>query len=272
MIMISSIECSQDNIIRFIGQLKARYGLDISLHFSTGYSFHSESVAELSLLQCHTNPYCFYIKNTKAEHAKCLACQDEIRQLCKKEEHFIYTCHADVREYIYRIVIDGNVAAFLAASGYQNPQRHSQDSEWYETYLSDEEIPTELLDTLLTPLALMLSLFLKKHLQPSQDSIYPQILNYLELDHNVSLAQLCKHFGYSPSYISHMFRRQSGCTLKSYCNHLKIRDSKILLETTDLSVTEVALASGFNNISYFIRIFRNITKYTPSAWRKKHRQ
>ena len=77
--------------------------------------------------------------------------------------------------------------------------------------------------------------------------------------------------GYSPSYISHTFKRRFGKTLRAYCNILKIRDAEHLLVSTDLSITDVALSSGFNDLSYFINVFRAETGMSPLEWRRKYK-
>jgi YesN/AraC family two-component response regulator len=42
-----------------------------------------------------------------------------------------------------------------------------------------------------------------------------------------------------------------------------------LLNNTYLSVLDIALQTGFDNVSYFIKTFKKYTGFTPSAWRKK---
>lgn len=68
-----------------------------------------------------------------------------------------------------------------------------------------------------------------------------------------------------------MFKKKSGRTLKEYCNILKINDAKVLLESSDMSVTEAAQMSGFNNFSYFIKVFKGMTDMTPLKWRAQCR-
>ena len=84
---------------------------------------------------------------------------------------------------------------------------------------------------------------------------------------DVSVHELAERFCFSRSYISHMFKKRSGYGLKQYCNLLKIKDAKALLEGTEMSVSEVAFSVGFNNFSYFINTFKKVTGKTPLEWR-----
>ena len=269
--MLDDIDCSQERIIRYIEHLKRSCGLSLSIHLSREYSFMTPFIEKLYRYNIHANPYCFHIKNFKAQHQQCISCQRELHKKCESSAVFIDHCHADVRQYIHRITANNATVGFICVSGYQNPNHTPDDDEWYQTYLSAEDLPLELLDIVIPPLVLMLSILFANCLPVPQENIYVQILNYLELNHNASLEQISRDFGYSKSYISHLFRSKSGYTLKAYCNKLKIREAEILLQTTDLSVTDVALTSGFNNFSYFISTFKSSHQLTPTARRKLHK-
>ena len=138
--------------------------------------------------------------------------------------------------------------------------------------MKDEEIPVKLLDTLISPLAMMIERLIAEIGSNTANDTYSRILGYLNEHHaEVSADELAEKFYVSKSYISHMFKKRSGYTLNYYCNMLKVKDAKELLKGTDMSVTEVAFAVGFNNFSYFINTFKKITGVTPLAWRKKYR-
>lgn len=267
--MYDAIDCSQERIIRYIDHLKSNYGLNLSIHLSSEYSFITPSIEKLYRYNIHANPYCFHVKNSRSENQKCLLCQKELHQRCKHTENFLTPCHADVYQYIHRITSNNAAVGFVCVSGYQNPEHPPKDDEWYYTYLSAEEPPLDLLDVVIPPLVLMLSVLFTKCLPIPKENVYVRMLNYLDMNHNATLEQISRDLGYSKSYISHMFRRESGYTLKAYCNQLKIKDAEILLKTTDLSITDVALTAGFNNFSYFISTFKQIHQVTPSVWRKK---
>lgn len=85
----------------------------------------------------------------------------------------------------------------------------------------------------------------------------------------LSLAVLADHFHLSEKYISRYFKEHFHISLIQYLNHQRLVQSKKLLETTELPVTEIALCCGFNNISYFIRTFKKAYGLSPLRYRRK---
>lgn len=84
----------------------------------------------------------------------------------------------------------------------------------------------------------------------------------LTLDH---LAQQCY---VSSNYLSSLFKKEIGVTLKEYINQVRIRQSILLLNTTHLSIQEVAGRCGFPDANYFSRIFKKMNGITPLSYRK----
>lgn len=71
----------------------------------------------------------------------------------------------------------------------------------------------------------------------------------------------------TPNYLSKQFRIKKGMNLRDYINQIRIEEAKRLLLTTNLSVSEVAGLSGYENISYFSTVFRKYTGMSPIDWR-----
>ncbi|MBQ6965703.1 MAG: helix-turn-helix domain-containing protein [Bacteroidaceae bacterium] len=68
-------------------------------------------------------------------------------------------------------------------------------------------------------------------------------------------------------YLIRLFRQELGVTPLQYINHKKIEKAQLLLLTEDVAVKEVAYSLGFNDHSYFIRLFKKITGRTPQEYR-----
>jgi AraC-like DNA-binding protein len=64
-----------------------------------------------------------------------------------------------------------------------------------------------------------------------------------------------------------LFRRQLGMPPNDYRQRLRIKRCCQQLSSTDLSVTEIAMAHGFNSTQYFARVFRKYVGITPSRYR-----
>jgi len=96
-------------------------------------------------------------------------------------------------------------------------------------------------------------------------------IGYLEqhLDEAVTLDELTGLADLSASTLNRAFRRAVGLPPLAYHLRLRIRRAGDLLRTTDLSVTEVAGLTGFDDANYFARQFRSVIGLSPSAYRKK---
>ncbi|RPJ07569.1 MAG: AraC family transcriptional regulator, partial [Spirochaetaceae bacterium] len=98
-----------------------------------------------------------------------------------------------------------------------------------------------------------------------------EIIRYLEnhFMENILLPQLAAELGYSPSYLSRFFKSKTGECLFEFVNRLRIQRACMLLKNTDKSVTETAFECGYNNISFFNRMFRRLMQCSPLEYRKR---
>jgi len=89
--------------------------------------------------------------------------------------------------------------------------------------------------------------------------------NYFE-DFNLKRASNFVHF--SESYISRIFKEETGKNFIEYLAHIRIEKAKELLKTTDYLSYEIAQKVGYTNINYFGRVFKKITGISPIEFRK----
>ena len=83
-----------------------------------------------------------------------------------------------------------------------------------------------------------------------------------------SLDELSKKIGVSKSYLSRIFKTDTGISLWDYLNRYRIQKAKELLLLTDESITSIAADVGFEDVGYFGRVFREITGCSPRAFRQ----
>lgn len=102
------------------------------------------------------------------------------------------------------------------------------------------------------------------------ESIFGQIAKYIDQHYaeDVSVEQLVKQFYISPYHLSHMFRHKTGYSLKQYILRRRIGEAQIRLVQTQDSVQTIAEAVGFEDASYFSRIFSKYIGLTPTEYRK----
>ncbi len=86
---------------------------------------------------------------------------------------------------------------------------------------------------------------------------------------DVDIKKLAMIQGYSYDHFRHMFKSYCGVSPKQYLIRKRLETAERLLETTKIPVSDVALQSGFDNLSMFSFIFKKHTKLTPSEYRKR---
>lgn len=87
------------------------------------------------------------------------------------------------------------------------------------------------------------------------------------LTENLTLRSLAENFNVSPSYLSSLFRKETGYTLTDYINRRRVRHAMHLLKTTRLQVQTVAQHCGMMDVQYFSKIFKKVAGMTPKEYR-----
>lgn len=103
-----------------------------------------------------------------------------------------------------------------------------------------------------------------------KDSRILNIQQYIDKNYknNISLDDLSSKFYLSKYYLAHTFKKITGFTIKQYILLKRISYAKNQLYFTNKSVTEIAIDSGFNSQSNFIRTFKQKEGTTPLQFRK----
>ena len=83
---------------------------------------------------------------------------------------------------------------------------------------------------------------------------------------DLSLSFLSKKFSMSPSHLSRFFKKATGVGLNEYINIARITAAEKLLSTTDLPITQIATACGFNDSNYFAAMFKRLKGITPKKF------
>ncbi|WP_195575890.1 AraC family transcriptional regulator [Paenibacillus sp. 1001270B_150601_E10] len=82
------------------------------------------------------------------------------------------------------------------------------------------------------------------------------------------LERLCRKFSISKTYFCALFKRFTGQTYNDYLINLRVHKAAALLMGTDMSITDICFAVGFNDVPYFSRVFKRQTGVTPSHFKK----
>ncbi|MEF9958804.1 MAG: AraC family transcriptional regulator [Niameybacter sp.] len=86
---------------------------------------------------------------------------------------------------------------------------------------------------------------------------------------NITLEDVSKEVYMHPNYFSASFKKQYGASFVEYTNALKIAMAIELMESTDLSIQEVASQCGFSSLSNFYRVFKGRYGSSPAKYIKQ---
>lgn len=100
-----------------------------------------------------------------------------------------------------------------------------------------------------------------------------RILSYIETNYRTaSLEELCQSFHQTPSWLSKFIKRNTGYNFKELLQTKRLNQAAFLLSTTKLSVADIIQAVGYDNTSYFYRVFQNRFGMTPSGYRQRQKE
>lgn len=97
-----------------------------------------------------------------------------------------------------------------------------------------------------------------------------EIASYINNNYNqdLTLKSIAKNFNYSPTYLSKTFKQVTGFNFVEYKNNVRVKEARRLLQQTKLNVSKIAGKVGYNNLTHFGRVFKEITNYSPLKYRK----
>lgn len=120
-------------------------------------------------------------------------------------------------------------------------------------------------------------LFLKKQfLQTAQNNFnnqvpvkFEKIVQWISLHVNdkLTVQLIAHHFSITPEYLTKLFKEYEGMPTLTFIHNLKISRAKDLLITTNMSIKQIGYYLSYDNIKYFMRLFKKKTGFTPSEFR-----
>jgi YesN/AraC family two-component response regulator len=120
-----------------------------------------------------------------------------------------------------------------------------------------------------------LELFIKKMQEVQKTSYSSRVercIQYIDqhIYEKLTVAHIASAQKVNPDYLSRVFKKGTGRTLSVFIAEQKIREAKLLLSYTNLSIYDVATLLSFNHVSHFSRMFKQFTKTTPSHYISLH--
>ena len=100
--------------------------------------------------------------------------------------------------------------------------------------------------------------------------LYEQVLDYME-NHlaDVTIEELSDVFHFQKDYFTRLIRQYGAVSFTETLKHMRIRKAAYFLQHTDMSISEIASRVGYQNESYFYRIFAESKGCSPASFRKR---
>lgn len=90
-------------------------------------------------------------------------------------------------------------------------------------------------------------------------------------DSTLSLESVAERIGITSSYLSRLFKKETGSSFVDYVNTVRVQKAKFLLAQSELKIKDIAYQTGFHSIQNFFRIFKRMTGDPPGEYRIKQK-
>ncbi len=100
-------------------------------------------------------------------------------------------------------------------------------------------------------------------------TIIEEIKAYIvkNLEGELSRNELASIVYLHPDYLSHIFKKQTGMSISDYIIEERLKKARILLISTSIQISEIAMCIGYPNTAYFTKLFKRATGMTPKEYR-----
>jgi AraC-like DNA-binding protein len=104
----------------------------------------------------------------------------------------------------------------------------------------------------------------------SQREIMSILLDYVDAHYNerISLTDLAQKANMNEKYLCRIFYNYTSKTPIAYINELRVEKACYDMQIKNATVTEAAINCGFNDLSYFTKVFKSVKKITPTQYKK----
>ncbi len=106
-----------------------------------------------------------------------------------------------------------------------------------------------------------------------QNSGDPRVISntkdYIEthIHEKIEPEKMARDLGYTPYYLSRLFKKHTGESINTYLCSRQIEKSKEMLKNSSLSLLDISLSFHFSSPSYYCRLFKRFTGMTPTEYR-----
>lgn len=239
----------------------------------------------------HTKKFCDIAKSTERGFKLCIRCKTKSNQKAVFEQTpFCSHCPYGLFEYVYPVVFNGNTICIIYVGNIVIDEEKSMNKLRFAAKITGVGSDTlikelknahfdadaDLCKNIAEIISSYILLILNSHdvaLPPVRisgcKSTTKDIIDYINLnfDKDISLKELAKLYFINEKYLGQILRRETGTGFRAYLNNLRLNNSLLELKNSDKSILNIAMESGFKNVTYFNQKFVEKFGISPSVYR-----
>lgn len=101
--------------------------------------------------------------------------------------------------------------------------------------------------------------------------VIQEVIDHIAKQYNqdISLDTIASGVHLSPSYLSHLFKKETGENMVKYITSIRLKEASHYLRSTNMKIVDISKEVGFSNLPYFCTLFKNYYGLTPAKYREK---
>lgn len=215
---------------------------------------------------CHVKQGDILLFNANVLHDECPA---------PSEDLLIFSCGVEqlkIDGLPMNVLTTGSQPAVMPCGELYDEICQLFDQMWFHVN-SKRLYANEIADNLLSVLLLLCRTICTENKSQQESSsllLGQRIKDYIDNHYkeDIALSTITTVMNMNQFYLAHVFKAYSGYSPKQYQTRRRIGEAQNLLLSTDLGVTEVANAVGYDNVNNFHRIFNNLVGIPPARYKK----
>ncbi|GHV44602.1 hypothetical protein FACS189492_1180 [Clostridia bacterium] len=236
----------------------------------------------------HVKPFCDAVKTTRRGMRLCVRCKDIAnRRSIREQALFVGLCPFGMTEIVRPVVVGGSTACIIYLGSIVrdralftamtakaarlcglDPARLAGHLDGLQ-YDPDAAPYIEMANLIAGIIALLYERY-KPDLNEKNHWAVERFKNYAAQYYyqDLSVADVARQYYVNPSYIGRVFKKETGMSFSRFLSGIRVQKARELISTTDRTILDIALSVGFNSVTYFNKIFKEITGATPMEHRR----
>ena len=231
--------------------------------------------------------YCKKVRQYECLNEGCFECDKKGFDECSRTgEMHIYRCHMGLEEAVIPIKENGIVIGYMMLGQIFCPETRQEALRMIEKSTEKHGLSPDIFKELLEKMpqtdrkylhsaAEIMSmcagyLYFSKIITNKKELIGAQIADYIRshISEKITVSDLCRKFFLSKTGLYNLSFKNFGMGITEYIIKERFEKAKELIKTTDKSISNIAAELGYDDVNYFIRLFRSKEGMTPGAYRK----